>query len=118
MVFSTAKLLLFSMTLCSKPWADKLVLLCQKSQQILSAPNLKIVLLCAHFQTTKHLITTVSMTLKLNIFLEPFRFCLCESLCLHANNNSLWKALARHDNCSYIILFFSSLLSLSFLIFS
>ena len=48
----------------------KLVLLCQKSQQILSVPNLKIVLTCAHFQTTKYLITTVSMTLKLNTFLQ------------------------------------------------
>ena len=38
----------------------KLVLLCQKSQQILSAPNLKIVLSCAHFQTTKYLITSVN----------------------------------------------------------
>ena len=109
MVFSTAKLLLFSITLCSKPWTNerrtslwqtrssdtlleivcfqlprykkintshvclpkgvrypthlrltKLVLLCQKSQQILSAPNLKIVLSCAHFQTTKYLITSVN----------------------------------------------------------
>ena len=38
----------------------KLVLLCQKSQQILSAPNLKIVLSCAFFQTTKYLITSVN----------------------------------------------------------
>ena len=38
----------------------KLVLLCQKSQQILSAPNLKIVLSCVHFQTTKYLITSVN----------------------------------------------------------
>ena len=108
MVFSTAKLLLFSITLCSKPWTNerrtslwqtrssdtlleivcfqlprykklillmfvcpkelgtlhsrltKLVLLCQKSQQILSAPNLKIVLSCVHFQTTKYLITSVN----------------------------------------------------------
>ena len=30
----------------------KLVLLCQKSQQILSATNFKILLSCAHLQTT------------------------------------------------------------------
>ena len=43
----------------------KLVVLCQKSQQTLSAPNLKLLLSHVYLQTTKYLITTVSLTLKL-----------------------------------------------------
>ena len=38
----------------------KLVLLCQKSQQTLSAPYLKLLLLHVYLQTTKYLITSVN----------------------------------------------------------
>lgn len=52
----------------------KLVLLCQKSLQILSATNFEILLSRMYWQTTKYLITTVSITLKLNTFLLTGKF--------------------------------------------
>ena len=65
----------------------------------------KILLLLAHLQTTKYLITTRSITLKLNTFLQVLFEGKVMLTC--KNCNSLAKLLLLDNNyCSYFILFF------------